>query len=73
VNVIAPIMTETGGKAWRQTIFYPFAQMSRLARGEVLRARVDCEAYSAAYYDPYSVEDFFHPVLQRPISSSRPS
>ena len=25
VNVIAPIMTETGGPAWRQTIFYPFA------------------------------------------------
>ena len=30
VNVIAPIMTETGGPAWRQTIFYPFAQMSSL-------------------------------------------
>ena len=29
VNVIAPIMTETGGPAWRQTIFHPFAQMSR--------------------------------------------
>ena len=25
VNVIAPIMTETGGPAWRQTIFHPFA------------------------------------------------
>ena len=24
VNVIAPIMTETGGKAWKQTIYYPF-------------------------------------------------
>ena len=39
VNVIAPIMTETGGPAWRQTIFYPFAQMSRLGRGRVLRAQ----------------------------------
>ena len=38
VNVIAPITTETGGPAWRQTIFYPFAQMSRFARGDVLRA-----------------------------------
>ena len=28
VNVIAPIMTETGGPAWRQTIFWPFAQWS---------------------------------------------
>jgi len=24
VNVIAPIMTETGSPAWRQTIFWPF-------------------------------------------------
>ena len=39
VNVIAPIMTETGGPAWRQTIFYPFAHMSNLGRGRVLRAR----------------------------------
>jgi len=29
VNVIAPIMTETGGPAWRQTIFFPFAHISR--------------------------------------------
>ena len=40
VNVIGPIMTETGGAAWRQTIFHPFAQASRHARGEVLRAQV---------------------------------
>ena len=33
VNAIAPILTETGGPAWRQTIFYPFAQT------EPLRAR----------------------------------
>ena len=26
VNVIGAIMTETGGPAWRQTIFHPFAQ-----------------------------------------------
>ena len=30
VNVIAPIMTEPGGPAWRQTIFHPFALTSRL-------------------------------------------
>ena len=30
VNVIAPIMTQTGGPAWRQTIFHPFAHMSNL-------------------------------------------
>ncbi|MGH3392538.1 MAG: alpha-N-arabinofuranosidase [Actinomadura sp.] len=37
VNVIAPIVAEPGGPAWRQTIFYPFAQAARYGRGEVLR------------------------------------
>jgi alpha-N-arabinofuranosidase len=36
VNVIAPIMTEPGGPAWRQTTFFPFATTSRLARGTAL-------------------------------------
>ncbi len=36
-NVIAPIMTEPGGAAWRQPIFHPFAITSRLATGSVLR------------------------------------
>ena len=62
VNVIAPIMTETGGPAWRQTIFYPFAQMSRFARADVLRASVECETYGAAYYSPHDAKDAFYPV-----------
>ncbi|HET9141972.1 alpha-N-arabinofuranosidase [Actinophytocola sp.] len=37
VNVIAPIRTDPGGPAWRQTIFHPFALTARHARGEVLR------------------------------------
>jgi alpha-N-arabinofuranosidase len=41
VNVIAPIMSEPGGSAWRQTIFHPFAITSRLASGDVLRVLVD--------------------------------
>lgn len=36
VNVIAPIMTENGGRAWRQTIFYPFMHASRFGRGTSL-------------------------------------
>ena len=48
VNVIGPIMTETGGAAWRQTIFHPFAQASRHARGEVLRTQVETGSYSTA-------------------------
>ena len=50
VNIIAPIRTEAGGPAWRQSIFHPFALTSRLARGTVLRVeprshRVDTAAY----------------------------
>lgn len=37
VNVIAPIMTEKyGGRAWRQTIYWPFLQASAYGRGIVL-------------------------------------
>lgn len=45
VNVIGPIMTETGGPAWRQTIFHPFADCTRLGRGEVLRLKVDTTTF----------------------------
>jgi alpha-N-arabinofuranosidase len=38
VNAIAPIMTETGGASWRQTIFHPVAQMSRHGRGRPSRS-----------------------------------
>ena len=37
INVIAPIMTETDGPAWRQTIFYPFLHASRFGRGYALQ------------------------------------
>ncbi len=45
VNVIAPIMTQSGGKAWRQTIFHPFALTSRFGRGTSLRVSVDSPCY----------------------------
>lgn len=45
VNVIAPIFTKTGGGAFRQTIFYPFAAMSKYARGNVLKPIIDCPKY----------------------------
>jgi alpha-N-arabinofuranosidase len=47
VNVIGPIMTEPGGEAWRQTIFYPFAQASRFAHGRVLRPVIESPSYGA--------------------------
>ncbi|MBQ9166502.1 MAG: alpha-N-arabinofuranosidase [Oscillospiraceae bacterium] len=37
VNVIAPIMTEPDGGAWRQTIYYPFLHASRYGRGVALQ------------------------------------
>ncbi|MFL6170583.1 MAG: alpha-N-arabinofuranosidase [Ornithinibacter sp.] len=37
VNVIGLLRTEAGGPAWAQTIFHPFAQTARLARGTALR------------------------------------
>ena len=40
VNVIAPIRTEPGGPAWRQTIFHPFALTARTALGSVLLTTV---------------------------------
>jgi alpha-N-arabinofuranosidase len=40
VNVLGAIRTETGGKAWRQTIFHPFAQASKFGHGNVLRAKI---------------------------------
>ncbi len=50
VNVIAPIMTETGGRAWAQTIFYPFLHASSYGRGATLRTHVDCDTYAAGRY-----------------------
>ncbi|MFD7319484.1 alpha-N-arabinofuranosidase [Streptomyces sp. NPDC059875] len=50
VNVIAPIMTEPGGAAWRQTTFFPFALTSRYGRGEVLDVRVDAPTYETARF-----------------------
>ena len=40
VNVIAPIRTEPGGPAWRQTTFHPFATVAASARGHSLVTRV---------------------------------
>ncbi len=41
VNVIAPIMTEPGGRAWKQTTFHPFALTSQHASGTVLNLAVE--------------------------------
>ena len=45
VNVIAPIMTETGGRTWLQTIYYPFLHCSVNGRGKALRTVCECGTY----------------------------
>ena len=57
VNVIAPIFTEPGGVAWRQTIFHPFAQTSRHASGDVLRLAIDAPTYETDKYGEVPVVD----------------
>lgn len=47
VNVIAPVMTATGGGLFRQTIFYPFLHASRYGRGRAL----DVAPVSPTYAD----------------------
>lgn len=59
-------MTETGGPACRQTIFWPFAHFSNLGRGQVLKASVRSATYAAAYYDPRGTEQLYFPVPEVP-------
>ncbi|SDZ48119.1 alpha-N-arabinofuranosidase [Evansella caseinilytica] len=47
INVIAPIMTETGGRAWKQTIFYPYAHVSAYGRGVALQPVVSSPKYDS--------------------------
>jgi alpha-N-arabinofuranosidase len=48
VNTIAPIMTEPGGKAWVQTIYYPFLYASRFGRGYSLDIAIDTPTYDCS-------------------------
>ena len=45
VNVIAPIMTEPGGAAWRQTIYYPYYFASIFGHGTALNLSVKSPGY----------------------------
>lgn len=57
VNVIAPIMTEPGGIAWRQTTFFPFALTSKLATGSALEVKLESDTYETAEYGTVAVVD----------------
>lgn len=47
VNVIAPIMTEKGGDAWKQTIFYPYMHASVYGRGIALNPIIHSPKYDS--------------------------
>ncbi|WP_348786690.1 alpha-N-arabinofuranosidase [Leifsonia sp. NPDC080035] len=57
VNVIAPIMTEPGGAAWRQTTFFPFSVTSRLAKGDVLRPTISTGTYETVVHGDAGIVD----------------
>ena len=57
VNVIAPIMTEPGGPAWRQTTFFPFALTARLASGATLVVKLDSDTYETSQFGTVPVID----------------
>lgn len=55
VNVIAPIMTSGKGGAWRQTIFYPYRDVSTYGNGVVLSPVIKSPCYDTKSYNevPY--------------------
>ncbi|HEY8653493.1 MAG TPA: alpha-L-arabinofuranosidase C-terminal domain-containing protein [Dermatophilaceae bacterium] len=57
VNVIAPIMTEPGGPAWRQTTFFPFAATAKHAVGMSLDVRVESDPYETDLYGSVPIVD----------------
>lgn len=57
VNVIAPIMTETGGPSWRQTIFYPFLHASMYGRGKALLPIIDSPVYENSSFGDVPILD----------------
>jgi len=54
VNVIAPIMTEPGGEAWRQTIFYPYKHAANFGLGTVLNTIMESPTYDCDAFDNVS-------------------
>jgi alpha-L-arabinofuranosidase len=55
VNVIAPIMTDNGGKAWKQTIFYPYMHASVYGRGVALNPIISSPKYDSKDFTDVSL------------------
>ncbi|EQB38071.1 MULTISPECIES: arabinosylfuranosidase ArfA [Virgibacillus] len=47
VNVIAPIMTENNGRAWKQTIYYPYMYTSKYGRGHSIKPILSSPRYDS--------------------------
>ena len=50
VNVIAPIMTRSGGPSWKQTIFWPFYHASKYGRGTSMNVKLTVPSYENKTY-----------------------
>ena len=50
VNTIAPILTQKGGTAIKQTIYYPFQQVSTYGRGELIKPILKCPLFETKKY-----------------------
>jgi alpha-N-arabinofuranosidase len=50
VNVIAPIFTEKGGRVLKQSIYYPFQQVSLYGRGTALKTLTKSENFETTLY-----------------------
>ena len=57
VNVIAPILTDRGGRVIRQTTYYPFLHASRYGRGTALKAIVQSPVYDCKDYEKVPLVD----------------
>jgi alpha-N-arabinofuranosidase len=49
VNVIAPIVTQKGGQAIRQTIFYPLKYVTNFAKGKTLHTINTIDKFESKY------------------------
>ena len=57
VNVIGLLRSEEGSEAWKQTIAYPFEQMRRLARGQIVQIVATSDRYDSPAYTDVPVVD----------------
>ena len=69
VNVIAPICTENGGKAWTQTTYWPLLYGTKYGHGSALRVTSDSPTYDweKAKNIPYLATSVIHNEEKREI------